>query len=454
MNDTSRRIPSREGHRVSYFRKFLYILITLFLLAMGCWSVTFSWPIRTVRYHPDSLVDGADYRLVDYPEAQYAFGMNAWLGFQPQQAKRCFLRAVSGNALYLDAWLNLAEIETEQGNQENAKAILAYTHDLSGQVHRWKWRQLLLARELGMDEIVFGNVNDLLSKDVFTQDVFQLIHADLGGSASAVIERLEPSHLTAYLLWLIRWGLPDQSERVWQAITAIKTPDRAIALRYVNFLLAHKRIIPAVEVWHQYTGSSGLTNPGFEKELTNQGFDWRYWGEKEGTWSMKRATYLTVEGDYALKISFNGKENISFQHVFQIVPVIPMKKYRLTYSWKSRGVTTDQGPFVEIYGYDTQGLYASGSVINGSQTWHEESITFETPADCHAAVLRLRRRPSMRFDSKIRGIVWFDDFRLTSEEEVPKSWSGVHGLGLALEGEMEREHMVPQETEARILETE
>ena len=119
-----------------------------------------------------------------------------------------------------------------------------------------------------------------------------------------------------------------------------------------------------------------------------------------------------------MKISFNGKENISFQHVFQIIPVSPMKRYRLTYSWKSRGVTTDQGPFVEIYGYDAKGLYESGSVINGSQNWHEESITFETPVDCHAAVLRFRRRPSMRFDSKIRGIVWFDDFRLTSEEGV------------------------------------
>ena len=261
MNDSSHPIPFQEHHRVSDFRKFLNILITLFLLAMGCWSVTFSWPIRMIRYDPDSLVDGANYRLVGYPEAQYAFGMNAWLGFQPQEAKRYFLRAVSSNVLYLDAWLNLAEIEAEQGNEENARAILAYTNDLAGQAYRWKWQQLLLARELGMDEIRFGNANDLLSKHVLTQDVFQLIHADLEGNASAVIEKLEPSHLTAYLLWLMRWGLPDQSEIVWQTMTETKTPDRATALQYVNFLLAHKRIILAVEVWHQYTGSLGLTNP-------------------------------------------------------------------------------------------------------------------------------------------------------------------------------------------------
>jgi hypothetical protein len=52
-----------------------------------------------------------------------------------------------------------------------------------------------------------------------------------------------------------------------------------------------------------------------------------------------------------------------------------------------------------------RGFTVAGPMITGSKGWHEESIEFEMPADGQAAVVRLRRRASMRFDSKIRGTV-------------------------------------------------
>jgi hypothetical protein len=75
-------------------------------------------------------------------------------------------------------------------------------------------------------------------------------------------------------------------------------------------------------------------------------------------------------------------------------------------------VTTDQRPFVEIIGYDVKGLYQTGPMMDRSQAWQTDFIEFSVPPDCHAALVRLRRRPSHRFDSKIRGTVWLDDFRL------------------------------------------
>ena len=98
---------------------------------------------------------------------------------------------------------------------------------------------------------------------------------------------LEPAHLEAYLNWLMRWGMTDESLTVWQALTAAAEPDRKTALRYAHFLVNHKRIDPSVDIWQHYTGQTGLTNPGFEKTISGQGFDWRYWGEKDGTWSLR-----------------------------------------------------------------------------------------------------------------------------------------------------------------------
>ena len=92
-----------------------------------------------------------------------------------------------------------------------------------------------------------------------------------------------------------------------------------------------------------------------------------------------------------------------------------MQSYRLSYGWKSKWITTDQGPFVEIYGYDQKGLYHKGPMITGTNLWHTEAIEFAPPEECHAVVVRLRRLPSRRFDSKIAGTLWLDDFKI---EEV------------------------------------
>lgn len=346
--------------------------------------------------------------------------MHAWHQQEPERAASFFRQAVSQDVLHLDAWLRLAETEAALGHKEKARAILTFTTEMTDQVAHWKWSQMVLARELGIDERLYRNANYLLSRSVLVQDALQLLHTHLDGDASAVVAVLAPGNLGAYLDWLMRWGMTDESLTVWQTLTANTEPDRETALRYAHFLVNHKRIHPSVDIWQKYTGRTGLTNPGFEKIISGQGFDWRHWGEKDGTWGLKRVNDETAEGDFALKITFNGRENIDFHHLYQIFAVNPHEKYRLTYTWKSRGITTDQGPFVEVYSYEKRGLYQAGPMITGSRSWHEKVIEFEIPADCRAAVVRLRRRASMRFDSKIRGMVWIDHFRLEKIESMGK----------------------------------
>jgi hypothetical protein len=388
------------------------ILITIMLSILGCWTVYYCWPQRTVRYDSYTYSDKEAHRLRFYPKAQYAHGMRAWFQQQPEVAARFFRQAVSQNVLFLDAWLRLSETELAMGYEKKAKEILTFTTNMTDKVFRWKWPQMLLARELDMQKRFYRDTNYLLSHKVLQQDALQLLHTHFEGRASAVVSVLDPAHLAVYLNWLMQWGMTDESLLVWSAMTEGLEPDKEVALRYSHFLLNHKRVTESIDIWQKYVGSSGLTNPGFEKDITRQGFDWRYYGEKDGRWGLKRDNYEAAEGDYALKITFNGKENISFRHLFQIFPVNPEEKYRLTYAWKSTDLTTDQGLFVEIYSYDKQGLYQTSPMITGTHGWREDSITFEIPEGCHAAVLRLRRQPSKRFDSKIKGMLWIDDFRL------------------------------------------
>ncbi len=402
--------PTVAGHQLMPLP--LRCLIAAILTMLGCWTVYFSWPQRSVHSNHFTYSEEEARQLRFYPEAQYAHGMHAWLQQQPERAARFFRQVVSQDVLFLDAWLRLAETEAAAGREAQAIGILRFTTDMTGQILRWKWSQSLLARELGVDEAFYRNMNHLLSRKVLEQDALQLLHTHLGGEASAVMAVLEPAHLAAYLDWLMRWGMTDESLLVWQALTAGAEADKETALRYAHFLLNHKRILASTDIWRKYTGIGGLTNPGFEGEITGLGFDWHHWGEKDGNWDLKRVAIETVEGDYALRISFNGRENISFQHVYQIFAATPQERYRLTYAWKSTAITSDQGLFIEIYGYDQQGLYRAGPMITGTQGWREASIEFDIPEGCRAAVLRLRRLPSQRFDSKIKGMVWLDNFRL------------------------------------------
>ena len=245
-----------------------------------------------------------------------------------------------------------------------------------------------------------------------TQDALQLLHIHFGGDVTAAMTVLDPDNLVLYLNWLMRWGMTENTLVVWQKIRKNGKPDTEIGLQYAHFLLGKKRVAESMSVWQEYLSLDGMTNAGFENEITQRGFDWRHWGDKDGNWTIERVNQGAHEGKYALRISFAGRQNISFQNIYQIVPVIPLERLRLSYAWKSDGITTDQGPFIEIVGYDQKGLSQSGPMITGTHKWREESIEFRPPAGCRAAVVRVRRRPSHRFDSKIKGSFWLDNFRL------------------------------------------
>ena len=393
-------------------RVLLRLLITIVLMALGGWLFYFNWLQRPIHYRTYTFSLEESNRLRPFARAQYAHGLHAWLQNDPETAAGFFRKAVSRDVIFMDAWLKLAEAEAAMGNTEKSRDILTFTTAMTGSVFRWQWPQMLLAGDLGMDAILYRNTNYLLSRRLLTQDTLQLLHIHFGGDVTAAMSVLDSDNLILYLTWLMRWGMTDNSLVVWQKICENEKPAAEIGLQYAHFLLGQKRVAESMSVWQEYLSLDGITNAGFENEITQRGFDWRYWGDKDGNWTIERVSQGVYEGKYALRVSFAGRQNISFQNIYQIVPVIPLERLRLSYVWKSDGITTDQGPFIEIVGYDQNGLSQSGPMITGTHKWREQAIEFEVPAGCRAAVVRVRRRSSHRFDSKIKGSFWLDNFRL------------------------------------------
>ena len=411
--------------RINLKSNIFRILTTVILLLLGSWTFYHNWLQRSVRFGNYTYSIEESVRLKNYPKAMYAHGLNAWARQEFETAERFFRQTVSKDVLFIDGWIRLAEAEAEMERQEKAKNILTFTIDRTKNAYRWKWPQMLLAKELGMDEVIYSNANYLLSCGILEKDTLQFLHTHLGGNASVVVSVLNEEHLDDYLEWLMNWSMTEESLTVWRTMTAFSTPENEVALRFANFLLHNKHITESRDIWQKYTGVFGLTNPGFENEITGRGFDWCHWKEKDGICKVMRVNHDTWEGEYALRVNFSGRENIAFHHVYQIFTAEPQTKYRLTYAWKSQGITTDQGPFIEVYGYDKKGLYEAGPMVTGTQKWREVSIEFDMPEGCRAAVVRLRRLPSSRFDSKIMGTLWLDDFRLEKVETIDSRFPAI-----------------------------
>ncbi len=347
-----------------------------------------------------------------HPRFLFLYGLNAWFQNDSITAARYFRQVVLQDVLHVDAWIRLSQTELVLGNADRARSILAFMDPLTKNIYRWKWRQTLLAYDLGKKETVIDNINFLINRKKLVQDAFQLLDTHVSQNITETITVLDKDNLVPLLQWLIRWNRADDAEIVWSKITESVVVEEDVLLKYIHFLVSKQRVQKASDLWREHTGIDGLTNAGFEQEITGMGFDWRYMPDSKNKWTMRRTTSSAVDGTYSLKIVFEGKENISFAHLYQITTVDPLQTYQLTYQWRSRDIGTDQGPFIDIYGYDCTGFYFKGPMMLGTNDWKKQRVEFKVPIDCHAVVIRLRRQASHRFDNKISGTLWLDNFEL------------------------------------------
>ncbi len=387
-------------------------MISIVLAALSLYTLRYAWIERKIARDDYSYTQEEAEKLKNYPRAMHDYGKYSMVIFDYESARRFFQKAALGNVFYGDAWLALAETEARLGNTERAGKILLFLDELSKRTVRWKWRQALLARELGMEDLFLGNIRFLMERKRRINDSIQLLDLHAGRKTEKVLSFLDGSFYPEYLRWLIRWKRTEDAMTVWTEMGRSDARDRQLTEDFVHFLLGEKLVVQAAEIRKSFLNIEGMTNPGFEDSLTKKGFDWRYSGENKGGWTIDRVARNAAEGEFALRILFTGKENLNFRNLYQIVEVDPLTGYSLSYRCRSSNITTDQGPFVEVYCKDAKGLHAKGGMIAGTALWTKEEIEFETPEGCNAVIVRLSRNMSRRIDNKIKGELWLDDFAM------------------------------------------
>jgi len=143
------------------------------------------------------------------------------------------------------------------------------------------------------------------------------------------------------------------------------------------------------------------------------GFDWKITEVKGAKVAFDRSA--AFDGISSIKITFDGKENVDFYHVHQIVSLKPNTDYSLKAYVRTKEVTTKSGLKIEVYGIGStfgSTFHGSSESMVGDHAWKELRVTFRTTPQSQAGVVRVRREKTDKFDRLISGTVWIDNVRL------------------------------------------
>jgi tetratricopeptide (TPR) repeat protein len=413
-------------------KKLLIPLLVLFLTVLSGFHVLSLWR-GSYPYGPAPSVE----RLLQAnrlaplnPDPYYRLGLFHQLEFQNihiLKSLEFFCKALERNPLELEYWKSLAKIFQQMGEAEAFEravenVILVFPTGYQG---RWAAGNLFLqqgdsAKALPHFSYILAHYPDQ-SRMVY--DVWRRVTKDADFLLENLIPR-DPSAYSQYLSYLYQAGDKEMVKTVWQKRESLgykaKPPE---SIHHMDYLIFRGDLNEAYRTFEVALREEGLpipsrenliVNGGFEADkLLGGGFDWRIEPIRGAEVSFDRT--VAREGKRSLKISFNGKENVDFGHVFQFVSWKPNHRYSLKAHLKTKALTTRSGIRLEVVGIGPA-FYRATEPLTGDNDWRELSISFETPKKSQGGVVKIRRERTDKFDRFISGAVWLDNVLLVEEK--------------------------------------
>ena len=200
-------------------------------------------------------------------------------------------------------------------------------------------------------------------------------------------------------------------EHLWALNTAFKPQD---AFSYVQFLIDQRQVPEAREAWDRLIEDSAalkpykpargnlLVNSGFEEEILNGGFDWRYASSPQVAVSIDTLTFHS--GQRALAVRYLG--SAADAGVFEYILVQPGTRYVLTAYVKGETVNSASGPRLAIVDARKGTTLLLTDDVIGSSGWRLVRGEFIAGPDTTLAQIKILRQPP---EPAIRGQIWIDD---------------------------------------------
>lgn len=339
----------------------------------------------------------------------------------PASAIENYRAAVALNPYVARYWLDLAgayqltaQAEEQSRALENALRVDPTTPSVVWEVANMHLLSGASTRALREFRIVVENDPEDLKPALElcwrgTRDVEKILDEALPPKVSAHFGLLE---------LLIEKGETLAARKVWSRLLTLREPFAARqAFPYLQYLIETGEIETAQRTWQQlagvnpsllpYSSSDNLVlNGGFEQDILNGGFDWRY--EPKPQVRVSVDTTESHDGGRSLLLTFAG-EPVEDIGVWQFVPVQPGAQYEFTGHMKAENIESGSGPRFAISDASGHAQFAVTEDSIGSSAWQQRRAVFHANKDTRLVVVKIIRSPGQ---TRIRGKAWIDDLRL------------------------------------------
>jgi len=317
-------------------------------------------------------------------------------------------------------WCDLAEALTETGQLEKARYCFGRAVQLGPRIPPILMRAANFHFRLGEHRQALPYTARIMELAPDYDAIIFSYYDRLIPDAAAVLPHLRGNSRAAcsYFRHLLASAQADAAETTWTWLEDLKATDDRLAGEYLDFLLRGRRYKEAAHVWARHLGSRRagylestlLFNGGFESEPTGAVFDWRI-RPVQGV-EVSRESGSAKEGRNALRIYFSGTTNVEYSHVAQTAYIWP-GRYRFRALVRTDGLTTDQGLLFRLLDPESPGrLLVETEQLRGTHDWKFLEAVLAAPAGTNLITVRICRKRSRKFDSKIQGTAWIDSVSL------------------------------------------
>lgn len=347
-----------------------------------------------------------------------------------KQAILDYRKALSYDPLSADVWMDMASAYEAEGQIAEARhAFVQAEHDypLSPEAS-WRYGNFLLRQ--GELSAAFAQVRHAVEVAPVRASAAFALFMRVDPGINAVLDGALPRSQDAYLNVvnsLAAQGKTDQALVVWSRLAALH-PHLLVrdANDFINALIDKRRMSEASRVWDQTLAFAGVVRPpdppgslvwdgGFESDVVNAGFGWRYPSYVSGV-QINLDFKEKHSGSRSLRLTFGGLANVDFSAVCQTLAVQPATTYRFSAWVRTQSLSTDQGVRFGLHPISaSQNPVAWTDDLQGTNPWKQLILPWTSGNDVRGLLLCVQRLPSAQFDNKIFGSAWIDDVALVPE---------------------------------------
>ncbi len=354
----------------------------------------------------------------------------------PQLAIQAYRISLSLDPHSAKAWLGLASVyesEDKPADARNALLSAKRAYPNSADVS-WRYANFLV-RSGELESAMREARESLEHEPIRARPAFNLFHR-FYPNVDDLVDRLLPRQERVYLdvVWgLDRDGRPREALKVWDRLfeldkemrpevvpTGTDQVTQVILNDLIDQLLSRGDISDASRVWDEALAfmhfppqhdprESLVLDGGFETDLAGA-FAWHI-NAPSGS-EARFDKRVKRSGTRALEIKFDGKRNVDFQGVCQLVVVEPDTIYDFSAWLRTENITTDKGISLRLSTPQNAGPELVTSALTDTHPWTQVGFKWHSPRNVRLAQICLVRRRSDNLYNAIAGTVWVDDVQM------------------------------------------